>query len=251
MKCPTCGATVTTGRIYCTNCVQTFGTNLANIGIYYEDVYAIAAKQATLSIHSGGHTTKAHAPLLMNSDGYDYCNQLADNVNNILSTLNYGQHVQAGDTEKVSNLYLQLSLCAEHVTHSLKATELMHETAVLAKRLHVMLTRETELKYVGNCATCGGSVYASDDDTYINCPECGQYLNLNIMRVMQMQQLETSNLNLQPQDAANLLEYKGVHVRANTIRKWAERGKLTAMGTDSKGHKLYPLQQIIELAARK
>jgi hypothetical protein len=90
--------------------------------------------------------------------------------------------------------------------------------------------------------TCDGDVYARDGASAGRCRTCGAEVS-----TAERQAWLDAEVRSRAFRAAHIAEAYGI--RPNTIRKWAERGKLTAHGTDRDGRPLYNVGDVLDLAA--
>jgi uncharacterized protein YjcR len=89
--------------------------------------------------------------------------------------------------------------------------------------------------------TCEGDVYARDGAASGRCRTCGAEVD-----TAERQAWLDAEVRSRAFRAAHIAEAYGI--RPNTIRKWAERGKLTAHGTDRDGRPLYNVGDVLDLA---
>jgi hypothetical protein len=88
---------------------------------------------------------------------------------------------------------------------------------------------------------CEGDVYARDGAASGRCRTCGAEVD-----TAERQAWLDAEVRSRAFRAAHIAEAYGI--RPNTIRKWAERGKLTAHGTDRDGRPLYNVGDVLDLA---
>ena len=249
-QCPLCGAKIPDSMFLCSKCRHQIGHDLATIGEFYEPLYLVASKQANLSVAGSGHSTKASAPLPLNSDGYELASHISTFANQLLRALNQLQFAVTEASDAMSRLFLQLSFASERLANGLKGIEYAREARGIVTTMDKYLAREDDRKYVCDCPVCATPVYAADDEEYRTCLTCGNEIYLATERMEQVKKLDLP-LNLRAQDASDLLAYKGITVKASKIRQWASRGRLVKVTDDDKGHPLYYINDILALAAQQ
>lgn len=89
---------------------------------------------------------------------------------------------------------------------------------------------------------CEGDIYARDGATTGRCRTCGAEVATDLRRAWLDGEVRSHAFR-----AAHIAEAYGV--RANTIRVWADRGRLVAHGHDGEGRPLFNVGDVLDLAA--
>ncbi|WP_159026001.1 DUF1922 domain-containing protein [Prescottella equi] len=105
------------------------------------------------------------------------------------------------------------------------------------------IDRPQERRYAGSCE-CGTRLYATETQETVTCRGCGLQWPVEEVRAWMMEQAKDT-LGSAAELARLLPWFNGEPVKASTISKWAERGKLQAVMVD--GTPRYRIGDVVEL----
>lgn len=105
------------------------------------------------------------------------------------------------------------------------------------------LDRPPQRRYLGPCA-CGTDLHARRGASMVTCPGCGTALDVATLVDRLDQAVRAHTFCAAEIEAA-------CGIRADRIRQWASRGRISQRGTDRRGRALYALPEVLALAARR
>lgn len=159
-------------------------------------------------------------------------------------------HSDATPRQAVEALWL--SSKANWIRHTEDAFMLHDEAEHIAMLLAVVVDRPADARYVGPCEpdsdpdACTGELYAQPGRDTVICPVCGV---ARVIADRHAELLDAAQDRLETAAVcARAVTLWGEPVRADRIRKWKERGRITVRGHDTAGSPLYRLGDVIDLA---
>lgn len=141
-----------------------------------------------------------------------------------------------------------LAANADRLAHRAYAEESFDELLHAAREAVSTVDNSPPAAFFGPCGICGRDLYARPGATVVECNPCNWQWNTAPLR---QRLLDEARARLLTATEASRILHMGSDgaLPASTIRKWAERGRLTAHGSDPRGHPLYRLDDIEALAA--
>jgi hypothetical protein len=109
-----------------------------------------------------------------------------------------------------------------------------------------MVDRKPERRYAGPCE-CGRDLYHKPGATQVQCKDCERTYDVGDLYEWMKKQVRDRLVTAR--DGAALLCRFDLETQQATIDKWHERGRIVAHGHDAKNHRLYLMDDLINLAA--
>lgn len=157
-----------------------------------------------------------------------------------------GGELPDGDPIAAAAGYLAGEL--EWLRHQRYAVEALRDIAAAHRVILAVVDPPAGRRYLGPCRAavgadeCGADLYARDGARHAACRECGTRHEVAERRAWLDQEARRWSYT-----AAEIAEAYGI--RANTIRVWANRGRISQVGTVD-GRPTYELGQVLDLAAQ-
>ncbi|KAB5606670.1 hypothetical protein [Bifidobacterium jacchi] len=92
-----------------------------------------------------------------------------------------------------------------------------------------------DVRMVGWCPACATELRADEQEIaggWIPCPACGGEYRIKDIHQLDMLRLRVSGVKGTPAQLSRLLEPWGISIKADTIKKWGQRGIITPIGHD-------------------
>lgn len=131
----------------------------------------------------------------------------------------------------------------EWARHQPWAPEAIDELSEVPRLLTRALDRPPPRRYLGPCSECKVDLYVRPGATYTRCA-CGASAPVAEVLATLDKLTRTHAYTASEIEAA-------YHIRADRIRQWAARGRITQRGTDRLGRPLYLLGDVLDLANRQ
>lgn len=128
----------------------------------------------------------------------------------------------------------------EWARHQQWAVECLEELGGLARLIRRTIDAPTERCYLGPCE-CATDLYARRDATHVTCPGCGSRWDVSVLEDLLEREVRKHSFT-----AKEIEDAYGI--RADRIRQWASRSRITQRGTDRHGRPLYALPEVLDLA---
>lgn len=168
--------------------------------------------------------------------------ETADVVRNTINTWArvVADEVGADLPDDMPQLMRWLAGRMEWIRHQTWAAEAIDELAGVPGLLAKAIDRPAPRHYLGPCSGCGIDLYVRPGATYAHCG-CNKPHKVDDLRTKLDKQVK--------QHAYTAAEIEAAYrIRADRIRKWASRGRITQHGTDRLGRPLYLLGDVLTLA---
>jgi len=245
--CPACHNPTPTGTL-CTTCTTNHTTNLTWLTTNLHELTTTTANLARTTSATGKAPTGRTAPIPINL--HAAAAQTA--INTILTT--WALRVTTSHHQPPpGNAHHALTILTTHLTwtlHQSWAVEYVTVIRACRRATERIIDRHTDHWYAGPCntGTCTTDLYPRRDTTEpITCPTCGTGHDPDTRR----QQLLTAIADqlVTATEAAAALTTLAPVATAAQIRRWAQRGLITAHGTiGSRSHPTYRLGDILTTA---
>jgi hypothetical protein len=114
-----------------------------------------------------------------------------------------------------------------------------------------IIDKPPERAYAGPCPECGRDLYHRHGDKGVLCRGCGSNWDVGEVNEWMRQRIKDHMADrlVTAREAATLLGRFGLPVEQGTIDKWRERNRVTEVGHNPKGHRLYRWDELLDLAA--
>lgn len=182
--------------------------------------------------------------------------EVRDSVRNTVTT--WVRHIatEKGTIEPIGTTPTLLRWLAEPklvewLRHQPWADEAMDELGDACRLIAPAVDRPADRRWLGVCGApdgltgaCPGQLHARPGASTTRCPECGTGHD-----VAERRRWLDGMVRERAYTAAEIgAAYE--HVPASTIRRWASEGRIVPHGHDKWGRPLYPLAEVLALAAR-
>lgn len=154
-------------------------------------------------------------------------------------------------TEQKPTTSATLRYLADHVdwlAHRPEALDAFDELHDAVSRLRTAIDNTGDLAYSGPCDVCGRDMYARPGSAVVECEPCALIYDIKPRRDWLLDQAED-----RLETASNIARALTAHDRPITperVRKWGERGLITAHAKTSKGDPLYRFGDVRRLAEK-
>lgn len=101
------------------------------------------------------------------------------------------------------------------------------EARGLAERASYLLEPPEDTKMIGWCPACSHELRADSQELaggYVECPKCHTTHRIKDIHQLDMLRLRLSGVKGTPAQLSRLLEPWGIGIKADTIKKWGQRG---------------------------
>ena len=135
------------------------------------------------------------------------------------------------------------------------AQEACEEITAAVAEAERVVDRRPDRVYVGPCGAdlddgpCPRDLYAPPGARVVRCPACDTEWNVARRREELLGKVVDQLAGAV--QAAHILTHLAAPLRASTVRKWGERGRLVSHGTDPHGHPLYRVGDVLDLLVAK
>lgn len=173
-----------------------------------------------------------------------------DTKDAVWSTLTtWARHVAETRSVEVAGTPMAfLARQADWLMHRREAEEALDELASACHLAEALVDNHgTGLAFCGTCDVCGRDMLAPAGSSQAYCRPCRLVYSMDGRRAWLLDQLDSQLAGAA--DLARALSTAGVEVKAATIRKWAERGRLVSRGSDTGGQALYAVRDVRDLVA--
>lgn len=230
MECQHCHNDTTENHTLCTACEMTFFHTLIRLA---NDIMPLHdSLDATL--HPGGHspvriqTTTPPTPIRLDVlDLIDILDSTAYELRRRLDGID--AHLDAPDPQ-CEDLRMTLITCAGHPRLAMfpDAGMYLDVLADLAVRIDHVLDPPEEHREIGTCECCATMLTAGSRDQWVTCPVCGREQRVQTVKLKRLERLCFDDSRRgSAAGIARAFTDAGITLRAATIRKWVQRGRLT------------------------
>lgn len=224
----------------CTDCMDEYHGLLPRVPDLARDLDIEITRQARKGGSSGGNRVRNfERPLEFNQAASDALGQLRAVLVSTCLTLALGQRLPADTIDAMAEW-----LIANEAAVPLRpeAGDMIVGLQAAVKRGQAVIDNPPERIYMGNCP-CGAELMADKDADFIQCPSCGTTWNTADV-VDHRNQVARDHL-LPLSDVARLSR-----IPKGTLDSWVKRGRLTHVGQDGTGVRLYPYGDALGLRAQ-
>lgn len=250
MTCDVCGAAVTHTVTLCAACVCNVVEALHGIADLWAELDVVRCRQTTYTTgRVGGRSSHTPLPWVdVTEPEQIIADTLAAWVAEAERDTRSTCRTTTGPTQVAQALWLASK--ANWISHVDEAHMLHDETTHIARLLTGAVDRPSEARYVGPCSTtpdgCTEELYARPGRDSVQCPACD---TVHVIADRHHELLEAAQDRLETAAVcARAVTVWGEPVRADRIRKWKQRGRITVRGHDTSGAPLYRLGDVIDLA---
>lgn len=204
---------------------------VATLRAHYVDFEAIAMKQASVAMRSGGHGSVTVAPVPVNVGAWS----LKCDIDRLCLEAMRALRLPAGGRDAVDMLKaVGRPSCLDRLLQRDDAERLVGLMVQAAGRMMRWLERSPERTMIGQCPQCGGDLWAERDDLdggWMVC-RCGSTLRVRDVVQARVWRLSLCGAQGTAAGLADLLKACGIRVRRKTISEWRRRGIIDAVGLE-------------------
>lgn len=215
---------------------------VATLRAHYVDFEAIAMKQASVAMRSGGHGSVTVAPVPINVGAW----QLKCDIDRLCLEAMRALRLPVGGRDAVDMLKaIGRPSCLDRLLQRDDADRLVDLMVQAAGRMMRWLERSPERSMIGQCPECGGDLWAERDDLdggWMVC-RCGSTLRVRDVVQARVWRLSLCGARGTAAGLADLLKACGIKINRGTISKWRERGVIEAVALE-KGKPVYRLWDV-------
>lgn len=250
MTCDVCGAGVSHTVTLCQSCVAHIVEALDGIADLWAQLDVVRCRQTTYTTgRIGGRSSHTPLPWV---DVTEPEQIIADTLAAWVAEAERDTRSTCRPTTHPTQVTQALWLASKvnWITH-LDDGFMLHEEAIHISRLLTgVVDRPAEAQYVGPCSTttdgCTAELYARPGRDTVQCPTCD---TVHVIADRHRELLDAAQDRLETAAVcARAVTVWGEPVRADRIRKWKQRGRITVRGHDTSGAPLYRLGDVIDLA---
>lgn len=229
------------GAYLCATCTRTLETLLAEIPALGADLELTRSRQARMRGHAVGSV--GHA-----TSGPLWDERASRAVRALHAALDAEVRQLTGRTwpATIPTLAGHLLARLDTIRHTERASATLDTLDRVVKAARRAIDRPTDLVYGGPCDECQADLYAHGTATHFTCPSCGTVYGFEARREWLLH--ATTDSLLTATEASRVLAgLVGRSLSPNTIRTWANTGRLANHGHDG-NRPLYRVGDLVELA---
>lgn len=209
---------------------QTFQTDLTFLHDAWDTLTLIADRHATTT-HDTGRRQTTTAPLPINLGAF----QLRDQLTQLTWRLIHAGGLHPTRHMDTRDLLTGILHNPDRYTRLPDLPALADDTHRIADRIRLLLDPPADTKMIGWCPQCTTELRADEQELaggYIPCPACGNEYRIKDIHQLDMLRLRVSGVKGTPAQLSRLLEPWGITIKADTIKKWGQRGIIHPTGAD-------------------
>lgn len=204
---------------------------VATLRAHYMDFEAIAMKQASVAMRSGGHGSVTVAPVPINVGAWS----LKCDIDRLCLETMRALRLPTGGRDAVDMLKaVGRPSCLDRLLQRDDAERLVNLMVQAAGRMMLWLERSPERTMIGQCPECDCDLWAERDDLdggWMVC-RCGSTLRVRDVVQARVWRLSLCGAQGTAAGLADLLKACGIRVRRKTISEWRRRGVIDAVGLE-------------------
>lgn len=239
----------TTGAMLCDHCEKTLTQHLAELPALAEHLRITITRQAILTNRNGSRSAETSIPWHDKA-----ANARTALLNDLwrwtLALREPAEPLPRGGIDHLGRwLYTRINLILTWNQAGELAITLERHT----NRCWHIMDRPADRIFAGICShptprgLCETWLYAQPGKPTVTCPTCGTHHDVAQRRETLRQAAE--DVLATAAEIARAVTWLGDHIRADRIRQWAARGRLTKRADDD-GHPLYRIGDVLDLLAQ-
>ncbi|NEG56147.1 hypothetical protein [Bifidobacterium platyrrhinorum] len=191
----------------------------------------LANKHIHIGERDGGHATMASAPLPINLAAFQLLQDIDDYTIRLVHLLQLHPTRDMDTPDLLKGILANRTRLATLDPET--TTALAGEARDLAERARLLLYPPEGTRMVGWCPACVRELRCDEQEIaggYVPCPVCGRTWRIKDLHTLAMQRLHARGVKGTPAQLSRLLRPWGIDIKADTIRKWGQRGVIRPVG---------------------
>lgn len=248
--CPQCGDPIADTGYLCHECTDTLGKRLARTSHYVGDLQTVIVRRSDMGL--GGRSAESPLDFDWNaSDGsWALDNTVTTWARHIAESRGIDVHDDLRPLGPVCSACKHETCIASRnwcshptavamrwlatqvgwLAHRPEGVEGFDELGAIAGYLERMVDRPMPTVYAGPCDVCGRGMYARKGSPVVRCTPCDLEYDVPAREKWMLDQVDDRLATAV--ELSRALTRLGVEVTPERIRKWSERGRITAHGKD-------------------
>lgn len=267
----TCGRPLSGGAI-CSGCSKALEIAIGNISSYWCDLDTVKARQTRYGVAGGRFGAEKALPvdlrfLDVSGDGTILQDAAKNTVATWTRTVLDGRpaihgpthpaclHITCNQARRSHTPADNVAACCRYLLGQVDwirnqdwAPDMLDELDDLENQLRRVVDRPADREFMGPCDECREDLYARPGASSMDCRWCGRSHDLTERRAWLWEQA-LDMLATAAECARAISGHNGTPLNDATIRKWVERKRLTAKGTQIVRGRLLPTYRVGDVAA--
>ncbi|PJM79994.1 hypothetical protein [Bifidobacterium scaligerum] len=218
------------------NTTRQFIQDLRSLKQGWPTLVLIANRQATIGVSMhGGHGTRSVAASPLNMGAFQLAEDISRLARILVRRMGLHAHHAMSTPGLLQGCILNLPRIESLIRDDWDRRNLAVHAHGLAERLDYLLNPPAGTRMIGWCPACSRELRADEQELaggYLECPHCHATHKLKDIHELDMLRLRLSGVKGTPAQLQRLLEPWGIGIKADTIKKWGQRGIIPAVGHD-------------------
>lgn len=216
--------------------IQQFERDLRSLKQGWPTLDLIANRQASIGVNmSGGHGNRSVAASPLNMGAFQLMQDIDVFAYKLVRFMGLHAHHGMGVPGLLQGCIRNLSRIESLIRDEYDRQSLAVYAHGLAERLDYLLNPPADTRMIGWCPACSRELRADEQELaggYLECAHCHATHKIKDIHELDMLRLRLSGVKGTPAQLQRLLEPWGISIKADTIKKWGQRGIIHSTDRD-------------------